>query len=114
MTVVVGAEMTVPAATDDVATHSEHRRQGVRSGRGARCAASLALLARRVASGPQVGSTQAEWATIVTACQSLTNTATAVQDVAITRLAAIEEEWLEDGTTTETPSGPGYIALGRP
>ena len=75
---------------------------------------ALALLARRVASGPEVGGTRAEWATIVTACQSLTNTATAVQDVAITRLAAIEEEWLEDGMTTETRRAPGHIALDAP
>ena len=34
------------------------------------------------------------------------NTATAVQDVAITRLAAIEEEWLEDGTVVERTGRP--------
>ena len=115
MTVVVGAEMTVPAATDDVATQSVRTDDtgfAAAEVRGAQRA--LALLARRVASGPEVGSTRTEWAKIVTACQSLTNTATAVQDVAITRLAAIEEEWLEDGTTTEARRAPGHIALDAP
>ena len=44
-------------------------------------------------------------------CQGLINTLTAVQDVAITRLAAIEEEWLEDGLVVESRRAPGHIAL---
>ena len=40
--------------------------------------------------------------------------ATAVQDVAITRLAAIEEEWHEDGTVVETHRAPGHVALDAP
>ena len=47
-------------------------------------------------------------------CQGLINTLTAVQDVAITRLAAIEEEWLEDGLVVESRRAPGHIALDAP
>ena len=50
----------------------------------------------------------------MTGCQSLVNTTTALQDTAITRLAAIEEEWLEDGTVVEARRVPGHVALDAP
>ncbi|HET6969185.1 MAG TPA: HNH endonuclease signature motif containing protein [Ornithinibacter sp.] len=39
---------------------------------------------------------------------------TAVQDVAIARLAAIEEQWCEDGTTFESRRVLGHVALDAP
>jgi hypothetical protein len=76
---------------------------------------ALDALVRRVSTGqPARAGSRAEWAGLVEQCQSLVNTATAVQDVAITRLAAIEEEWLEDGTTSETHRAPGHVALDAP
>ena len=53
-------------------------------------------------------------ASALASCQGLINTLTAVQDVAITRLAAIEEEWLEDGLVVESRRAPGHIALDAP
>ena len=38
----------------------------------------------------------------------------AVQDAAIARLAAIEPEWLEDGTVVECHRGLGHVALDAP
>lgn len=76
---------------------------------------ALGALVRRVSTGqPARAGSRGEWAGLVEECQSLVNTATAVQDVAITRLAAIEEEWLEDGTTSETHRAPGHVALDAP
>ncbi len=76
---------------------------------------ALDALVRRVSTGqPAPTGSRAEWAGLVEQCQSLVNTATAAQDVAITRLAAVEEEWLEDGTTRETHRAPGHVALDAP
>ena len=45
--------------------------------------------------------------------QRVVNAAGAVQDAAIARLAAIEPEWLEDGTVVESPPGAGACGAGR-
>ena len=57
---------------------------------------------------------RAEWAAVIGAAQRVMNVATAVQDAAIARLAAIEVEWLEDGTEVERDRGPGHVALDAP
>ena len=44
----------------------------------------------------------------------MTDVANAAQDAAIVRLAAIEPEWLEDGTEVETHKALGHIALDAP
>ena len=64
--------------------------------------------------GSAVSGSRAQWAGLVGACQSLVNTATAVQDVAITAVAAIEQEWAEDGTTVERVRAGGHVALDAP
>ncbi len=46
--------------------------------------------------------------------QRVIDVASAVQDAAIARLAAIEPEWLEDGTVVECHRGLGHVALDAP
>ena len=48
---------------------------------------------------------------MVAAAQAVINAATAVQDRAIARLAAIEPDWAEDGTIVEVHHAPGHVAL---
>jgi hypothetical protein len=48
-----------------------------------------------------------EWLELVGQCQSLINTLTAVQDVAIAEAARRESAWCEDGTLGETVHGRG-------
>ena len=105
-----------PAIHDDAAAvgSAAHDDAGFAAAEVQQARRALEVLARRVASGATSAGSRAEWAGLVTACQSLANTATAVQDVAITRLAAIEEEWLEDGTVVETHRAPGHVALDAP
>ena len=55
-----------------------------------------------------------EWASAATAAQRVIDTATAVQDAAIARLAAIEPELLDDGTWVESHRALGHIALDAP
>ena len=55
-----------------------------------------------------------ELAEVVGGCQGLINMLTAVQDVAIAGVAAIEEEWAEDGLVTESRRAPGHVALDAP
>jgi hypothetical protein len=72
-------------------------------------------VARRLAGGRGAArGTRAEWAELVAESQRLVNVAAAVQDAAIARLAAIEDELLEDGTLAESPRLPGHIALDAP
>ena len=71
-------------------------------------------LAQHLGEGAAPAGSRALWADLITACQALVNTTTAVQHVAITRLVAIEEEWLEDGTTAEVYRAPGHVALDAP
>ncbi|GAA4407885.1 hypothetical protein GCM10023168_24450 [Fodinibacter luteus] len=56
----------------------------------------------------------AEWAAAVGALQRVVDVASAAQDAAIARLAAIETELLEDGTLVESHRALGYSALDAP
>ena len=60
------------------------------------------------------GGTRAEWAQLVAESQRVVNTATALQNLAITRLAAIEDDLLDDGSVVESARVPGHIALDAP
>ena len=60
-----------------------------------------------------VGS-RAEWAVSVGSLQQVIDVATAAQNAAIVRLAAIEPEYLEDGTEVETHRALGHVALDAP
>ena len=53
-------------------------------------------------------------AAVIEESQGLINMLTAVQDVAITHVAAIEEEWDEDGLVVESRRVPGHVALDAP
>ena len=55
--------------------------------------------------------TLAGWLGVVGACQSLINTLTAVQDVAIAEAARREGVWCEDGSLGEVVHGPGRVSL---
>ena len=67
-------------------------------------------LVRRVSTGqPAPTGSRAEWARLVEQCQSLVNTATAAQDVAITRLAALEEEWPRTARPERRIGQPGTL-----
>ena len=55
-----------------------------------------------------------ELAEAVAGCQGLINMLTAVQDVAIAGVAAIEEEWAEDGLVVESRRVLGHVALDAP
>lgn len=78
---------------------------------------NLALRVARLADDVERASgswARPDLASALAGCQGLINTLTAVQDVAITRVAAIEEEWLEDGLVVESRRAPGHIALDAP
>ena len=55
-----------------------------------------------------------EWAAVAGELQSLVNEATAAQDAAIVRLAAVEPQWCEDGTLIEVHQPLGHGALDAP
>ena len=55
-----------------------------------------------------------EWAAAVGAAQRVIDVASAVQDAAIARLAAIEPEFLEDGTVVESHRALGHASLDAP
>ena len=67
----------------------------------AACEAALGALAGAFPTTPVTGS-RAEWAAVLGSLQRVIDVATAAQDAAIARLAAIEPEVLEDGTEVET------------
>ena len=77
------------------------------------CRAALAELAGAFASSDVIGSRE-EWAAAVAATQRVIDVASAAQDAAIVRLAAIEPEWLDDGTEMETHRALGHLALDSP
>ena len=52
-----------------------------------------------------------DWLAVIGDCQSLINTVTAVQDMAIAEAARRESVWCEDGTLGETVHGPGRVTL---
>ncbi len=74
---------------------------------------AMAALAGAFATASVSGS-RAEWAAAVGSLQQVIDVATAVQDAAIVRLAAIEPEYLEDGTEVETHRALGHVALDAP
>ncbi len=52
-----------------------------------------------------------EWLAMAADCQSLLNTVTAVQDLALAEAARRESVWCEDGTLGETVHGPGRVTI---
>ena len=52
-----------------------------------------------------------EWVALAGACQSLVNTVTAAQDVAVAEAARREGTWCEDGTLGEQVHGRGAVTL---
>src|SRR5512139_1745962 len=77
------------------------------------CEAAVAALVGAVPVSAVAGS-RAQWAAAVGAVQRVLNVAAGVQDAAIARLAAIEPEWVEDGTEVETHRALGHVALDAP
>ncbi len=78
-------------------------------------AAQLALAALPGAfATTSVSGSRAEWAAAVGSLQQVIDVATAAQDAAIVRMAALEPEWLEDGTVVETHKALGHVALDAP
>ena len=62
----------------------------------------------------EVRGSREEWAAVAGELQSLVNEATAAQDAAIVRLAAVETQWCEDGTLIEVHRPLGHGALDAP
>ncbi|MFL6154184.1 MAG: HNH endonuclease signature motif containing protein [Ornithinibacter sp.] len=75
--------------------------------------AAVAALSAVLAPSDVSGSRQ-EWAAAAGSLQQVIDVATAAQDAAIVRLAAIEPDWLDDGTEVETHRALGHLALDAP
>ncbi|WP_345204732.1 hypothetical protein [Fodinibacter luteus] len=75
--------------------------------------AAVASLVEEASRPPSSRSTR-EWLAIVAHCQEVVNVATAAQDAAIARLAAVERELDEDGTVVDVPRALGHLALDAP
>lgn len=60
------------------------------------------------------GGSVADWAAVIEELQAVVDVATAAQDAAMVRLAAVEHEWAEDGTVAEVRRAPGHVALDAP
>ncbi len=67
-----------------------------------------------VAEPSGVRGSREEWAAVAGELQHLVNEATAVQDAAVVRLAAVEPQWCEDGTVVEVHKALGHAALDAP
>ena len=78
------------------------------------CEAALVALSRALPGGSSVTGTRAEWAAVLVAAQRVVDVASAVQDAGIAQLAAIEPEYLEDGTEVESHRALGHMALDAP
>ncbi len=76
---------------------------------GAERALVLGLAAERVAVAG-VG-TLAEHVASVAALQRVLDVASAAQELAVARVAAIESQWAEDGTVVERHRGPGHVSV---
>jgi len=74
---------------------------------------AVAGLVASVSASPQ-GVSSSEWVGVVGDCQRLVNALSAVQTVALARLAALEDEPAEDGTTIERDLGVGHQRLDAP
>ncbi|WP_200934510.1 hypothetical protein, partial [Nostocoides sp. Soil756] len=85
---------------------------------GPRDVMSAARVARRalsdVLSPGEVRGSQEEWAHALGELQAVIDTATAAQDAAIVRLAAIEPQVLDDGEVIDTHRALGHVALDAP
>src|SRR6188472_4012803 len=79
----------------------------------AACGAALVELSGAFATTAVAGSLE-QWAAVVGSLQRVVDVASAVQDAAMARLAAIEPEFLEDGTVVECHRGLGHVALDAP
>ena len=67
-----------------------------------------------VVSPSEVRGSREEWAGAVGELQRVIDMASAAQDAAVVRLAAIEAEWAEDGTVVEVHKPLGHVALDAP
>ncbi|MGB7817850.1 MAG: hypothetical protein WBL35_03835, partial [Ornithinibacter sp.] len=74
---------------------------------------ALEALGRALSPSAAVGSRE-EWAGAVSDAQRVIDVASAVQDAAIVRLAAVEPEVGEDGTVLESHRALGHVALDAP
>ncbi len=74
---------------------------------------ALEALGRVLSPSAAVGSRE-EWAGAVSDAQRVIDVASAVQDAAIVRLAAVEPEVGEDGTVLESHRALGHVALDAP
>ena len=82
---------------------------------GCEAAADAAVAALSAVVVPSwVAGSRSDWAGVVGSLQRVIDVASAVQDAAIVRLAAIEPECLEDGTEVECHRGLGHVALDAP
>src|SRR6478752_3686828 len=79
----------------------------------AACEAALVELGGAFTTSAVCGSLE-EWAAAVGAAQGVIDVASAVQDAAIARLAAIEPEYLEDGTVVQSHRALGHTSLDAP
>ena len=79
----------------------------------AACGAALVELSGAFATTTVAGSLE-QWAAVVGSLQRVIDVASAAQDAAIARLAAIEPEFLEDGTVVQCHRGLGHVALDAP
>ena len=78
-------------------------------------AAGVAVAALSAVLEPSaVAGSRAQWASVAGSMQRVIDTATAAQDAAIARLAAIEPECREDGTEVESHRALGHEALDAP
>ena len=79
----------------------------------AACGAALVELSGAFATTTVAGSLE-QWAGVVGSLQRVIDVASAAQDAAIARLAAIEPEFLEDGTVVQCHRALGHVALDAP
>lgn len=71
--------------------------------------AAIAARLRSLIPAPQAD--RAGLVALISAAQSIANTAAALQDLGLARLAATETEWAEDGTLAETTRRLGHLTI---
>ena len=79
----------------------------------AACGDAVAALAGAFVESAVTGSRE-QWSAAVGSLQRVVDVASAAQDAAIARLAAVEAELLEDGTVVESHRPLGHVALDAP
>jgi hypothetical protein len=77
-------------------------------------ARAAAHSARRALDPSSTAGSREEWADALSELQRVADVVAAAQDAVIVRLAAIEPEWLEDGTTLEVHRAAGHESLDAP